>query len=81
MALSSYVLQNLVASIICYGWGLGLAAAVPAQHRVPATVGVFVVVIAVVTTFAHLWLRRFDRGPVEWLWNTSYRTLSRRVTV
>lgn len=80
MALSSYVLQNLVASVLCYGWGLGLASSVPPQHRVPATVGVFVVVIAVVTVFAHLWLRKFHRGPVEWLWNSSYRTLTRRVT-
>ncbi|WP_342215747.1 DUF418 domain-containing protein, partial [Nocardia abscessus] len=26
---------------------------------------------------AHLWLRRFERGPVEWFWNLSYRTLAR----
>ncbi|HZH22511.1 MAG TPA: DUF418 domain-containing protein [Geodermatophilus sp.] len=31
-----------------------------------------------VVTFAHLWLRRFARGPVEWLWNSSYRALTRR---
>ncbi|MGE2713798.1 DUF418 domain-containing protein [Mycolicibacterium litorale] len=76
MALSSYVLQNLVASAICYGWGLGLAARIPTEHRVPATVGIYSVVIAVVMTFAHVWFRRFHRGPVEWLWNTSYRTLA-----
>ncbi len=77
MALSSYVLQNLVASAICYGWGLGLAASTPPQHRVPVTVAIYLVVVAVVMAFAHLWLRRFDRGPVEWLWNTSYRALAR----
>nr|WP_233213662.1 DUF418 domain-containing protein [Mycobacterium sp. QGD 101] len=76
MALSSYVLQNLVASVICYGWGLGLAATIAAQHRVVATAAIYVVV-AIVMAFAHLWLRRFDRGPVEWLWNTSYRALAR----
>jgi uncharacterized protein len=77
MALSSYVLQNLVASAICYGWGLGLATAVAPEHRVPATVGTYIVVVAVVMVFAHLWLRRFTRGPVEWLWNSSYQALAR----
>jgi uncharacterized protein len=76
MALSSYVLQNLVASALCYGWGLGLAAATSPQHRVPATVAIYCTVVIVIMTFAHLWLRRFRRGPVEWLWNTSYRTLA-----
>jgi uncharacterized protein len=33
-------------------------------------------VVTVVVAFAHLWLRRFDRGPVEWLWNSSYRALT-----
>lgn len=69
-ALSSYVLQNLVASTLSYGWGLGLASRFPDAWRVPGTIGVFLVTIAVVMTFAHLWLRRFPRGPVElgWLW-------------
>ncbi|BBX92148.1 DUF418 domain-containing protein [Mycolicibacterium boenickei] len=78
MALSSYVLQNVLASAICYGWGFGLAAATPTPQRVPVTVAVYLVVVAVVTCFAHLWLRRFRRGPVEWLWNTSYRALADR---
>ncbi|OCB44095.1 hypothetical protein A5721_21670 [Mycobacterium vulneris] len=78
MALSSYVLQNVLASAICYGWGFGLAAATPTAQRVPATVAVYLVVVAVVMCFAHLWLRRFRRGPVEWLWNTSYRALADR---
>ncbi|ORA35651.1 hypothetical protein BST13_13980 [Mycobacterium aquaticum] len=76
MALSSYVLQNLVASTLCYGWGLGLAAATAPQHRVPATIAIYLTVVVVIVTFAHLWLRRFRRGPVEWLWNTSYRALA-----
>lgn len=80
MALSSYILQNLIASAICYGWGLGLASALPANARVPATVGLYAAVIVMVTTFAHLWLRRFTRGPVEWLWNASYRALAPSAT-
>lgn len=70
-ALSCYVLQNVVASTICYGWGFGLAATVSDAARVPVTIGVYLLVCAVIVTAAHLWLRRFDRGPVEWLWNAS----------
>lgn len=32
-ALSCYVLQNLVASVLCYGWGLGLAARFAGPER------------------------------------------------
>ena len=77
MALSSYILQNIVASTICYGWGLGLASKSPDDARVPFTVGVYLVVCVVIMTFAHLWLGRFERGPVEWLWNASYRRITR----
>jgi uncharacterized protein len=76
MALSSYVLQNVVASALCYGWGLGLASRLDPAVRVPATVVLYLVVVTVVVAFAHLWSRRFTRGPVEWLWNSSYRTLT-----
>jgi uncharacterized protein len=70
MALSSYILQNLVASTLCYGWGFGLATRLSPGARVPATVAVYLAVAMVVMLFAHLWLRRFSRGPVElaWLW-------------
>ncbi|WP_433490342.1 DUF418 domain-containing protein [Nocardia grenadensis] len=76
-ALSCYILQNLVASILCYGWGFGLAARFAPESRVPFTVVVYVTVCAVIALFAHCWLRRFARGPVEWLWHSSYRLLNR----
>ncbi|MGK8557003.1 DUF418 domain-containing protein [Nocardia gipuzkoensis] len=76
-ALSCYILQNLVASILCYGWGFGLAARISPGDRVPFTVGVYLLVSLVIAVGAHLWLRRFERGPVEWLWHVSYRALAR----
>ncbi|WP_454196557.1 DUF418 domain-containing protein [Nocardia sp. Marseille-Q1738] len=76
-ALSCYILQNLVASILCYGWGFGLAARVSPGDRVPFTVGVYLLVSLIIAVGAHLWLRRFERGPVEWLWHVSYRALAR----
>ncbi|WP_081706325.1 DUF418 domain-containing protein [Nocardia sp. CNY236] len=76
-ALSCYILQNLVASILCYGWGFGLAARVSPGDRVPFTIGVYLLVALLIACGAHLWLRRFERGPVEWLWNVGYRVLAR----
>jgi uncharacterized protein len=75
-ALSCYMLQNLLASALCYGWGLGLAARW-GEHRVPGTVALYVVVSAAVVLAAHLWLRRFERGPVEALLHRGYAALSR----
>ncbi|MGL5867330.1 MAG: DUF418 domain-containing protein [Dermatophilaceae bacterium] len=74
-ALSCYVLQNVVASVLCYGWGLGLAARLGVA-RVPGTVVVYLAVAAVVVLAARWWLRRFDRGPVEWLWHRSHDALA-----
>lgn len=76
-ALSCYILQNLVASALCYGWGLGLAARVSPDARVPFTIAIYLVVTLIIVTAAHLWLRRFERGPVEWAWNACYRVLTR----
>ncbi|WP_280334853.1 DUF418 domain-containing protein [Nocardia wallacei] len=78
MALSCYILQNLVASALCYGWGLGMAARVSPGDRVPFTMAVYLTVCVVMVVFAHLWLRLFERGPVEWLWHNSYRAITRR---
>lgn len=75
-ALSCYILQNLLAGILCYGWGFGLAARVSDSARVPFTVAIYLLVAAAIIAFAHLWLRRFERGPVEWLWNRTYRALA-----
>lgn len=76
-ALTSYILQNFLASVLCYGWGFGLAARVAPESRVPFTIGIYLVVALLIITFAHLWLRRFERGPVEWLWHSSFRVLAR----
>ncbi|MCU1643088.1 MAG: hypothetical protein JWN03_3363 [Nocardia sp.] len=80
MALSCYILQNLVAGFICYGWGLGIASLVSPDSRVLFTLAVYLIVSALMLAFAHVWLRRFARGPVEWLWNTSYLALTTRGT-
>ncbi|WP_430592781.1 DUF418 domain-containing protein [Humidisolicoccus flavus] len=78
VALSAYLLQNLLAGAIFYGWGFGLAAAV-GEWRVLVTVAAFLLVSIIVVTAANLWLRKFRLGPMEWLWaKGSSVSLSRR---
>lgn len=63
-ALSCYVLPNLLASVLCYGWGLGLAERF-ADLRPWWVVGLWFGVCLLCMVFATLWLRWFDRGPLE----------------
>ncbi|MFW6600070.1 DUF418 domain-containing protein [Propionibacteriaceae bacterium Y2011] len=76
MALTCYIVQNILASVLFQGWGFGLAQ-VPAGDRTWFTVVAFVGLCAVMVTASHLWLRRFERGPVEWLWARGYALLAR----
>lgn len=64
-ALSGYILQNLLASVICYGWGLGLAARYGANPWF--VVGLWAAISAVLLIGSRLWLRRFSTGPAEML--------------
>lgn len=75
MALSGYIAQNILASALFYGWGLDLGGVAP-QWRLVTTIGGYLLVAAAVLVFAHLWQRRFRRGPVEWLWVRCYQALS-----
>ncbi|SDH59542.1 DUF418 domain-containing protein [Nonomuraea jiangxiensis] len=71
-ALSCYVLQNLVASALCYGWGLGLAARLDWLRPwwVPvAWAGICLLLVIL----ASLWLRRHERGPLELAWQWAYQ--------
>ncbi|HYH30749.1 MAG TPA: DUF418 domain-containing protein [Pseudonocardia sp.] len=70
-ALSCYVLQNVLAAVLCYGWGLGLA------ERFAGAGPWWVVVLwagisAVLLVVAPLWLRRHDRGPLELVMHRVY---------
>lgn len=80
VALSGYVLQNVIASVLFYGWGLNLGAA-PASWRLPLTLAGWLITSALVLAAAHLWLRRWPRGPLEWLWARGYGLLVREPAV
>jgi uncharacterized protein len=64
-ALSGYILQNVLASAVCYGWGLGLAAAYGSNAWF--VVGLWFAIAAVLLVGSRLWLLRFTTGPAEML--------------
>jgi len=70
-ALSGYVFQNLAASALCYGWGLGLAARLD-WARPWWPVLAWAGIVTTLTILSSLWLRRFSRGPLELLWHRAY---------
>jgi len=64
MALSNYLLQSIICTLIFYGHGFGLFG------KVNRT-GQFIVVIAVwvlLVLLSNIWLKHFRYGPLEWLW-------------
>lgn len=64
MALSNYMLQGVVASILFYGWGFGLAREPNAYIALVAWLGIGATLIV----FSNLWLRKFALGPFEAIW-------------
>lgn len=61
MSLSCYILQNVTASVIFYGWGFGLGGKVDSITVVIIWFAISCFQIAV----ASLWLKRFRWGPME----------------
>jgi uncharacterized protein len=70
MTLTLYVGQSIVFCPIYYGYGLGLNAVLtPAQ-----SLAIGVVAVVAQGIVAHLWMRQFHYGPLEWLWRAATRT-------
>ena len=71
MALTHYLTQTLVLSLLFYGYGAGLWG----MGRAAQT-GVALALCAVQIVLSHWWLSRFSQGPVEWLWRAlTYLTM------
>jgi uncharacterized protein len=61
MSLSCYVLQNVVCSILFYGWGFGLGGRMNALSIIVLWIAINVFLII----FSAQWLRLFGIGPLE----------------
>jgi len=66
MALSNYLLQSLICTMIFYSYGLGLFGKVRPSLGLVLTIAILLIQIPL----SVWWLRRFRFGPVEWLWRS-----------
>jgi uncharacterized protein len=66
MALSNYLLQTVICTMIFYGHGLGLFGRVQRVGQIGIVVAVWVVLLVI----SPLWLARYRFGPAEWLWRS-----------
>jgi uncharacterized protein len=70
-ALSNYLAQSLVCTLIFYPYGLGLFGRVGPAWGIALTVALFAAQIVL----SHLWLQRYRYGLAEWVWRAlTYRT-------
>lgn len=63
MSLSCYVLQNTMASIIFYGWGLGLGEKLNSIE----VIGIWLTLSLLQIFIAHICIKHFHIGPMEWI--------------
>lgn len=64
MALSNYIGASLISAFCFFGFGIGYWGQVPRSGQV-----VFVLIVFILQMMAsHWWMKRFEFGPLEWLW-------------
>lgn len=66
MALTNYVSQSIIGTLIFYGYGLGLMGEISTAQCVLLIVPIFGFQIL----FSRWWLERFNYGPLEWVWRS-----------
>ena len=66
MALSNYLLQSLICTTIFYSYGLALFGKVRPSLGLLLTI----IICLIQIPLSVWWLRRFQFGPIEWLWRS-----------
>ncbi len=66
MALSNYLLQSILCTLIFYGYGLGLYG----QLGPTLTLILSLVIYRLQISLSNWWLERYRFGPAEWLWRS-----------
>ncbi|MDE2782819.1 MAG: DUF418 domain-containing protein [Gemmatimonadota bacterium] len=67
MALTNYIAQSVICTLVFYGHGLGLFERVAAPGRMGIVFGIW----ALQLLWSPWWLKRFRFGPLEWLWRSA----------
>ena len=66
MALTNYLMQSVVCTLVFYGYGLGYFEQLPRAWQPLFVLAVF----SLQLVFSRWWLSRYRHGPMEWLWRT-----------
>ncbi|MFJ2369217.1 DUF418 domain-containing protein [Microbacterium sp. NPDC087665] len=78
LTLSCYVLQNILGRLAQFF--LGNSPLSPMLDPLVGTLLMFAVIATLVILFAKVWLRFFRKGPLEYIWDVSFRFLTRGST-
>lgn len=66
MALTNYIMQSIIGTLLLYGWGVGLLGEL-------TNIYTFLIAIALIVLqvwASKIWLRYYNYGPLEWLWRS-----------
>ncbi|MGE8037678.1 DUF418 domain-containing protein [Lysinibacillus sp. NPDC093692] len=74
MSLSCYVLQNTMASIIFYGWGLGLGGKLNSIE----VIGIWLTLSLFQLFIAHICIKHFHVGPMEWIRKNAIQSVTQK---
>jgi uncharacterized protein len=66
MALSNYLSQSIITSMLFLGWGFGFAGQLDYAEQLLVVIAIWAIQLAV----SPLWLARFRFGPAEWVWRS-----------
>jgi uncharacterized protein len=66
MALTNYLMQSVIGSLVFYGYGLGMYGSVDRVGQQAIVAGVW----AAQLVWSPWWLSRFRFGPAEWAWRS-----------
>jgi uncharacterized protein len=66
MALTNYLAQSVVCTLIFYSYGLGYFGGIGPAAGLLLTIGIYALQIP----FSNWWLNRFRFGPAEWVWRS-----------
>ena len=66
MALTNYVMQSILGTLLLYGWGLGFIGELSNTY----TFIIAIVLIVIQAWISKIWLQYFKYGPLEWLWRS-----------
>ncbi len=65
-ALSNYLIQSIIGTLLFYGHGLGLYGKVERWQQMLIVFGVWIIQLII----SPIWLKYFKYGPFEWLWRS-----------